>query len=82
MTDPWNLFWLRVLGIQLYLYKIHRTQSFGNEISSSRSSAHAVILPYREADMEEYTGLSSGDFQLLDSASSRDIPLSVLLQSG
>ncbi|ETK91748.1 hypothetical protein L915_04740 [Phytophthora nicotianae] len=76
MTDPWSLFWLRVLGIQLYLYKIH------NEVSSTRSGIYAVILPFREDEVEEYTGMSSGEYQLLDSANSRDIPMSVLLQCG
>ncbi|KUF98840.1 hypothetical protein AM588_10011605 [Phytophthora nicotianae] len=54
MTDPWSLFWLRVLGIQLYLYKIH------NEVNSTRSGIYAVILPFREDEVEEYTGMSSG----------------------
>ncbi|KAG3187020.1 hypothetical protein C6341_g3502 [Phytophthora cactorum] len=76
MTDPWSLLWLRVLGIQLYLYKIH------NDVSSTRSTSYAVILPFREDEMEEYTGMSSGDYQLLDSANSRDVPMSVLLQCG
>lgn len=82
MTDPWNFFWLRVHGIQLYFYKIHRTQSVSSEVCNSRPSSYAIILPYREDEMEEYTGMSSGDYQLLDSANSRDVPVSVLLQCG
>ncbi|KAG7383846.1 hypothetical protein PHYPSEUDO_003266 [Phytophthora pseudosyringae] len=82
MTDPWNLIWLRVLGIQLYLYKIHRTQSVSNEVSNSRQSSYAVVLPFREDEMEEFTDFSPGDYQLLDSANSRDVPTSVLLQCG
>ncbi|KAG1692473.1 hypothetical protein DVH05_025438 [Phytophthora capsici] len=42
MTDPWNLVWLRVLGIQIYLYQIHRSQSKSNR----RSSSFVVMLPY------------------------------------
>ncbi|KAG6976555.1 hypothetical protein JG688_00001235 [Phytophthora aleatoria] len=76
MTDPWSLLWLCVLGIQLYLYKIH------NDVSNTRSTSYAVILPFREDEMEEYTGMSSGDYQLLDSANSRDVPVLVLLQCG
>ncbi|RLN47193.1 hypothetical protein BBJ28_00004134 [Nothophytophthora sp. Chile5] len=82
MTDPWNLFWLRVLGIQLYLYKIRHVQSIAGGIRSSSRTSYAVILPYREDEMEERTGLNSGDYLLLDSASSRDVPMAVLLQCG
>ncbi|RLN50639.1 hypothetical protein BBJ28_00003968 [Nothophytophthora sp. Chile5] len=82
MTDPWNLFWLRVLGIQLYLYKIRRAQSIVGGIRSSSRTSYAVILPYREDEMEERTGLNASDYLLLDSASSRDVPMAVLLQCG
>ncbi|RLN50638.1 hypothetical protein BBJ28_00003969 [Nothophytophthora sp. Chile5] len=82
MTDPWNLFWLRVLGVQLYLYKVRRAQSIAGGIGSSSRASYAVILPYREDEMEERTGLSPGDYQLLDSASSRDVPMIILLQCG
>ncbi|KAH7461939.1 uncharacterized protein KRP23_13804 [Phytophthora ramorum] len=81
MSDPWNLIWLRVLGIQLYFYKIHRSRD-SNEVNDAKASAYSVILPYGEDEMEECTSLSSGDYQLLDSANSRDIPMSVLLQCG
>ncbi|KAL4172306.1 hypothetical protein KRP22_007470 [Phytophthora ramorum] len=79
MTDPWNFFWLRVIGIPLYLYHVRPTPSTGN---SSSVLPYAVILPYAEDEMEERTGLSCEDFDLLDSASSRDVPMSVLLQCG
>ncbi|RLN47190.1 hypothetical protein BBJ28_00004133 [Nothophytophthora sp. Chile5] len=82
MTDPWNLFWLRVLGVRLYLYKIRRVQSITGDIGSSSRASYAIILPYREDEMEERTGLSPGDYQLLDSASSRDVPMIILLQCG
>ncbi|ETL45157.1 hypothetical protein F442_04936 [Phytophthora nicotianae P10297] len=83
MTDPWNFFWLRVLGIQLYLYRIHPTRSMTKDVDDSGSLlSYAVILPYPKEEMEERTGLSFDDFQLLDSASSRDLPMSVLLQCG
>ncbi|KAG2842654.1 hypothetical protein PC111_g2664 [Phytophthora cactorum] len=75
MTDPWNFFWLRVLGVQLYLYKTR--SGLDNSFVS-----YAVILPFAQDEVEERTGLSSNDIQLLDSASSRDVPMSVLLQSG
>ncbi|KAG6976552.1 hypothetical protein JG688_00001236 [Phytophthora aleatoria] len=77
MTDPLNFFWLRVVGIPLYLYRIGPTPS-----DSSSLLPYAVILPYSEDEMEENTGLSSGDFQLLDSVSSRDVPMLILLQCG
>ncbi|KAG7383844.1 hypothetical protein PHYPSEUDO_003264 [Phytophthora pseudosyringae] len=80
MTDPWNFVWLRVLGVQLYLYRIRIAPSALGD--SSRALSYPVILPYTEDEMEAHTGLSSSDFQLLDSASSRDIPMLVLLQSG
>ncbi|KAG6973034.1 hypothetical protein JG687_00001156 [Phytophthora cactorum] len=83
MTDPWNFFWLRVLGIQLYLYRIRPTRSIANGVDDSGSLLpYAVVLPYPEDEMEERTGLSSDNFRLLDSSSSRDLPMSVLLQCG
>ncbi|GMF39702.1 unnamed protein product [Phytophthora fragariaefolia] len=75
MSDPLNFFWLRVLGIQLYLYKIEPTPP-------AACVPYAVILPYHQVEMEERTGLSSDAFQFLDSASSKHVPLSVLLQCG
>ncbi|KUF98832.1 Transcriptional activator Myb [Phytophthora nicotianae] len=75
MTDPWNFFWLRALGVQLYLYKTR--SGLDNSFDF-----YAVILPFAKNEIEERTGLSSIDLQLLDSASSRDVPMSVLLQSG
>ncbi|KAL3662822.1 hypothetical protein V7S43_012223 [Phytophthora oleae] len=78
MTDLWNLLWLRVLGIQVYLYQIHRSQSLSNR----RPSSFAVLLPFHEDEVEEYTGLSAGEYELLDSANSKDIPMPVLLQCG
>ncbi|OWZ11690.1 hypothetical protein PHMEG_00015251 [Phytophthora megakarya] len=77
MTDPWSFFWLRVIGIQLYLYKIRPPQPASWDIGS-----YAVVLPYAPDEMEERTGLNRNDYQLLDSASSRDVPTSVLLQCG
>ncbi|KAG1689513.1 hypothetical protein DVH05_002182 [Phytophthora capsici] len=74
MTDPWNFFWLRVLGIQLYLYSVRN--------GSSAFGTYAVLLPYAQDEIEEYTGLNSSDLQLFDSASSRDVPMSVLLLAG
>ncbi|KAL3662820.1 hypothetical protein V7S43_012221 [Phytophthora oleae] len=75
MTDPWNFFWLRVVGIQLYLYRIR--------VHNDRSlTPYAVILPYAEDELEDRTGLSCEVFELLDSASSRDVSMCVLLQSG
>ncbi|GMF09919.1 unnamed protein product [Phytophthora lilii] len=74
MTDPWNLLWLRILGIQLYLYKVHS--------SEVRSASYAIVLPFHQNQMEEFTGLSLSDYQLLDSANSRDIPIWLLFQCG
>ncbi|KAG1689511.1 hypothetical protein DVH05_002180 [Phytophthora capsici] len=71
MTDPWNLIWLRVLGIQVYLYQIHRSQSQSNR----RPSSFAVILPFGEDEVD-------GEYELLDSANSKDVPMSLLLQCG
>lgn len=84
MTDPWNFFWLRVLGVQLHLYRIRVTPPATSALDKRSSGllSYVAILPYAEEEMEEHTGLSYNDFQLLDSASSRDIPMSVLLQSG
>ncbi|GMF39704.1 unnamed protein product [Phytophthora fragariaefolia] len=79
-TDPLNFFWLRVLGIPMYLYRIRAIPLRSLDTHSSRF--YTVILPYCIDEMEEHVGLGMKDFQLLDSASSRDIPLSVLLQSG
>ncbi|KAL3662819.1 hypothetical protein V7S43_012220 [Phytophthora oleae] len=73
MTDPWNFFWLRVLGVQLYLYKVRSVRGL---------DSFALILPFAEDEIEDHTGLSSNDIQLLDTASSRDVPMSVLLQAG
>lgn len=80
-TDPWNFFWLRVLGVPLYLYRT-RAISLDIHATSRRPQFYTVILPYDADEMEEYAGLGAEDFQLLDSASSRDIPMAVLLQSG
>ncbi|GMF09918.1 unnamed protein product [Phytophthora lilii] len=83
MTDPWNYFWLRFIGVRLYLHRI-RTCCLTNVCpdTSVKLVSYAVILPYSEDEMEERTGMSSNDFQLLDWASSRDIPMYILLQSG
>ncbi|KAE9019198.1 hypothetical protein PR003_g15237 [Phytophthora rubi] len=81
MTDPWNLFWLRVLGINLHLYRI-RASCSALDSSSVVFVPYAVILPYPEDEMEERTGLSCQEFQLVDSLSSRDLPMATLLQSG
>lgn len=83
MTDPLNLFWLRVLGINLHLYRIRPALlSCSSLDSSSVLLPYAMILPYSEDEMEERTGLSSSDFRLVDSLSSKDLPMSTLLQSG
>lgn len=78
MTDPWNFCSLRFVGIQLYLYRIERVSTAANDLTPP----YAVILPYAEDEMEVRTGLSSDEFQLLDSANSKHVPLSVLLQCG
>ncbi|ETO80609.1 hypothetical protein F444_04910 [Phytophthora nicotianae P1976] len=77
MTDPLNFIWLRVVGIPLYLYRIRSTPS-----PVSSFLPYAVILPYSENEMEELVGLSSGELQLIDSVSSRDVPMHILLQCG
>ncbi|ETI51858.1 hypothetical protein F442_04940 [Phytophthora nicotianae P10297] len=77
MTDPWNFFWLRAIGVQLYLYQIR--PSPGDRKSFL---PFAVILPYAPDEIEERTGLSVEDYELLDSASSRDVPMFILLQCG
>ncbi|KAL4102234.1 hypothetical protein PRIC1_005979 [Phytophthora ramorum] len=83
MTDPWNFFWLRLIGVQLYLYRIRSAPVPSSDPNSSNNLAsYAAILPYAKDEMEEYTGLNADDFRLLDSANSRDVPLAVLLQSG
>uniref|UniRef100_H3HCG2 Uncharacterized protein n=1 Tax=Phytophthora ramorum TaxID=164328 RepID=H3HCG2_PHYRM len=83
MTDPWNFIWLRVIGVPLYLYRIRPARSAASGLDNSTGLLwYAVILPYPEAEMGERTGLSCDDFELLDSASSRDVPISVLLQCG
>ncbi|KAL3662818.1 hypothetical protein V7S43_012219 [Phytophthora oleae] len=53
-----------------------------NFLCSSGLLYYAVILPYAEDETEERTGLSCDDFQLLDCASSRYLPMEVVLQSG
>ncbi|KAG1689512.1 hypothetical protein DVH05_002181 [Phytophthora capsici] len=75
MTDPWNFFWLRVIGVQLYLYRIRVDN--GNTFLP-----YAIVLPYAEDELEDRTGLSCQEVQLLDSTSSRDVSMYVLLQSG
>ncbi|GMF40423.1 unnamed protein product [Phytophthora lilii] len=78
MTDPWNFFWLRFIGVQLYLYRVRL-----NPVDTSDTfQVQALILPYAVDEMEEHTGLSRKDYALLETASSRDVPLFVLLQSG
>ncbi|GMF11706.1 unnamed protein product [Phytophthora lilii] len=83
MTDPWNFFWLRFVGIQLYLYKIRLKSliTFGF-CSNSVIQTYATILPFAEDEMEEHTGLTTTEYELLNSASSRDVPITVLIQSG
>ncbi|GMF11707.1 unnamed protein product [Phytophthora lilii] len=76
ITDPLNLFWLRVVGVRLYFYEI-QSQLIGN-----RRPSFNIILPYHESEMEEHTGLSLDEFQVVDSANSLDVPLSILLQCG
>ncbi|KAF1793776.1 hypothetical protein GQ600_21863 [Phytophthora cactorum] len=79
MTDPWNYLWLRAIGVQLYLYRIRPATCSDN---GSSLLPYAVILPYAQDEIEERTGLSLDDYELLDSASSRDVPMSILLQCG
>jgi len=80
MTDPWNLFWLRVVGVQLYVYKISCASPDAS--GARRNTSYSVILPYARDEMEDFTGLASVEYELLDSVGSCGMPLYILLQSG
>lgn len=80
MSDPWTLFRLRFIGVMLFVYRVAGVRFA--DVDSAGASASVVILPYAPADVGEWTGLTEQQFALVDVVSSREVPLSLLLQAG
>jgi hypothetical protein len=82
MSDPWTMFRLRILGIELFVYDISPTATKEDSLTGSLETLSAALLPFHPSMMSTKTGLDPRQFEMVCRLDSRDIPLWVLLHCG
>lgn len=81
MSDPRTFYRLRVAGMQLFVYCIHR-KCHGGCSRGLDDEVFTAILPYRPSDMPMRSGLEATSYELVTAVNSKDLPLWVLLHCG
>lgn len=82
MSDPWTLFRLRAMGIELFVYNISPATAKADSLTGSGGTLSAALLPFHPTTMPAKTGLDPRQFEVVCSVDSRELPLRVLLHCG
>lgn len=82
MSDPWTLFRLRVLGMELFVYNICSAASKEDSKAGSDETRSTALLLFHPSTISARTGLDVRQYEMICSVGSRDLPLWVLLHCG